>query len=345
MTNYPKVLIRGVNWVGDTVMTLPALKELRRLFPLSQLSVWAPRGLMPLLAATGVTNGPAIPQPQSVNKLTRPFSMARQLRVHRFDLIIFLQNAFESAFTAFLAGIPERWGYATDMRGPLLTMAVPLDPAIRSKHQVYYYLALVERIAHRLSATPSSGDPDCSISLNKATLLAARSILIDAGLAPDRPFVCLCPGSVNSDAKRWSAKSFSELGRMLAREGMQVVVMGASSERALAESIRRDIEAEGAVVAGESDLVTSLGIMRLSRIVVSNDTGSAHLAVAAQAPVLTIFGPTIPGATAPFGENAHILMDSTSCAPCRYFTCPKSDHPCMTSITAQGVFNRVMELI
>jgi ADP-heptose:LPS heptosyltransferase len=124
-----------------------------------------------------------------------------------------------------------------------------------------------------------------------------------------------------------------------------VVFLGAPQERNLVQSIisamhRRDV----VNLAGSSDMITSMAVMRLSSLVISNDTGSAHLGVAASAKVLTIFGPTVPGATAPFGPNAHLIQGVADCAPCRHFRCPKPAYPCMRSISPEAILRKAEEI-
>ena len=135
-----KVVIRGTNWVGDTILSLPALKEIRRIFASSHITLWVRSSLADIVTAAGVTDDVVCFDPNSVSVLKRPFMMMQKLKAQKFDMAILLQNAFESAFTAWLARIPIRAGYPTDLRGPLLNMRVPLTPDITFKHQVFYYL-------------------------------------------------------------------------------------------------------------------------------------------------------------------------------------------------------------
>jgi heptosyltransferase-2 len=161
-----------------------------------------------------------------------------------------------------------------------------------------------------------------------------------------RPIIALCPGSVNSEAKRWPADYFARLADFLVeREQTQVVFLGAPEEKGLIDGVIAQISSSRASnLAGVADMVTSLGVMHLSNLVISNDTGSAHLAVAASATVLTIFGPTSAAATAPYGPKAYIIQGEAPCAPCRNFRCPVPGHPCMRSITPEKVLQRMDEI-
>lgn len=343
-----RIVVRGTNWVGDTVMSIPAIREIRRIFPSSEITLWGPSGLEPLLRATGVPTDVIAFDAKVGGPLVRSVRMSRRL-AQRFDLAILLQNAFESALTAWLACVPARAGFPTDLRGPFLSIPVPLIREIRAKHQVFYYLAISAHIRElfRPGEWVSPDVPDCSVEIPDRALDEARSLLRTPGFDPNGPVFCLCPGSVNSEAKRWPRDYFARLGDLLVgRFSGSVAFVGAPSERGLIDGIVSDMRYPGATnLAGKTDMITSMAVMRLSRMVISNDTGSAHLAVAASARVLTVFGPTVVGATAPFGPNAHVIQGQAPCAPCRHFRCPVSGHPCMRGVTPEAVLSRVEEIL
>ena len=343
------ILVRGVNWVGDTVMTLPAMKALREIFPSAHLTFWAPAYLESLLRVSKIPDD-IIVIPPRLNKLTRPLRMKSVLQKKNFDLALLFQNAFESALTVWMAGIPLRFGYPTDARGPLLNVKASLTKEIRRQHQVYYYLQLVKYLGAYFGLTQKFffQQPDCSIFLSRQ--LKQESLLLLSSYLSDldsRPVVCLCPGSVNSEAKRWPPDYFMDLARLLtAGLNASIIFMGTASEREMIENIMAPLKRENIVnLAGETDIEKTLGVMSVSNLVISNDTGSAHLAVAAGSRVLTIFGPTIPGATAPFGPGAEIITGKSDCSPCRRFSCPLPDHPCMRSIKPDDVFDRASTMI
>jgi len=330
-------------------MSLPAMRELRRIFTDSSITVWVPSNLVGLVQAAAIADEVISFDPNRHSAITRPFRMMRRLRSLQFDMAVLFQNAFEAAFTVVLARIPVRAGYPTDLRGPLLTMRARLTDEIRQKHQVFYYLGItdfLDKVFHG-HEPPASRIPDCSILLNVDDLARARDLLVAEGADLGRSVFTLCPGSVNSEAKRWPSDLFARLADLVTpRLDGLVVFLGAPGERGLVESIQAMMTTKGSInLTGKADIVTSMSVMHLSRLVVSNDTGSAHLAVAASAKSLTLFGPTIPGATAPFGPNAYIIEGDASCAPCRHFQCPVEGYPCMRSITPEAVVARVEEIL
>ncbi len=352
-SNWPpvpsRIVVRGTNWVGDTVISLPAAKELRRIFPSAHVTFWTPHGLSSLVRATGIPDDVICFDKNSGGALQRPFRMRNSLIAGRFDLAVLLQNAFESAFTSWLARIPVRAGYPTDLRGPLLNLRVPLREDVRSQHQVHYYLAITDFLEEHFCGKRLRGitTPDCSIDIGEDSLQESRNILMSVDADMERPIFSLCPGSVNSEAKRWPGDYFARLGDLLIHHmGAQVVFLGAPEEVNLVEGIISMMQMPGAVsLAGKADIIASMAVMNQSAIVISNDTGSAHLAVAASSKVLTIFGPTSAGATAPHGTAAHIIQGNAPCSPCQHFRCPLTAHPCMRSIEPEAVVDRAAEIL
>lgn len=344
-----RIVVRGTNWLGDTVMSVPALKEIRQLFPAAWLAVWVPSDLADFVRATGIPDAVISFDRNSAGPVHRAYAMRATLAAEKFDMAILLQNAFESAFTAWLARIPLRVGYPTDLRGPLLNVKVPLESEIKLQHQVFYYLAITDFLEEVLLGRTGAQDrtPDCSVKIQAEALDRARDLLLAQGMDLGRPIFSLCPGSVNSEAKRWPADHFARLADLLtARMNGQVLFLGARSETSLIDEIRAMMSNKTAVnLADKADMVTAMGAMNLSRLVVSNDTGSAHLAVAAGAKVLTLFGPTSASATAPYGPQTHIMQGWAPCAPCRHFSCPLQDHPCMRGMEPKAVAEKVEEIL
>lgn len=348
-SNPSRILVRGTNWVGDTVMSLPAIKELRRIFPSSHFTVWAPAALVPLLKATGIPDSAVSFDDSAGGPFSRPFRMKGSLASGCFDIAILLQNAFESAFTAWIAGIRARVGYPTDLRGPLLSVKVPLTREIRQKHQVFYYLGITDYLTELYGVEPrlTGKSPDCSVRIAPQSLKTAEDLLSSERVNPDRLLFALCPGSVNSEAKRWPADNFAALADLLIDDmAAEVVFLGTRGEYALVENVRSLMRNKtSANLAGKIDMLEAMAVMNLSKAVISNDTGSAHLAVAASATVLTIFGPTTPGATAPFGDRSHIIQGEAPCAPCRHYRCPLPPQPCMRTVTPEDVLDGIRTIV
>ena len=333
--------MRGTNWVGDAVLTVPALRELRRLFPRARLTlatrpwaegIFAGADFIDDLLVTGNTSS----RPAAV------FNEAREWRARRFDLAVLFPNAFAPALVAALARVPVRAGYATQGRSALLTHRVGLPVWRSTRHEVFYYLNLVAELERKLYGTSTVGksEPDAGLRVTDARLREARLLLSENGARPARPLVAICPGSTNSRAKRWPAERFAAVADMLNEKlGVEVVLIGAREELDITEEVVRRMRARPVVLTGKTDLAQTAAVLKASDLLVTNDTGPAHIAAAVGCPVVVIFGPTNPFTTRPFSGSAEVVRRPPDCAPCMLRDCP-IDHRCMTAITPEDVFER-----
>jgi heptosyltransferase-2 len=268
-------------------------------------------------------------------------------RARRFDLALLLPNAFQPAFIAAAARVPLRVGYSTDGRGFLLTH--PLEvPAWRSEqHEVFYYLNLVFGLEHALTgeAQFESREPQFQLRVSAERQAAARALLGRHGALEDRPLVALCPGSTNSRAKRWPPASYAALAdHLMGKAKANVALIGAREELDVTREVVAKMRRRPVVLTGETDLAETISLLSVTDLLVTNDTGPAHISAALERPTLVIFGPTNPLTTRPFSPTASIIRRPPACAPCMLRDCP-IDHRCMTDITPQEVFLRAVEML
>jgi heptosyltransferase-2 len=230
-----------------------------------------------------------------------------------------------------LAGVAERWGYARDLRGRLLTRPVP---RLRQYgHQVEYYQAL------GMALGIPAGPPHASIVVPEPARAAARALLHESGLADGSPFVVFAPGAAYGRAKQWLPERFGELAHLLAGDGVKTVLLGSKGDMAACQEIGR--LAPVIDLAGRTDLPALAALLAQARAVVSNDSGAMHLAAAAGARVTAVFGPTNEQKTSPLSASAEaarpaIVAADVWCRPCMLRECP-IDHRCMTRIHAARV--------
>ncbi|HEV3471269.1 MAG TPA: lipopolysaccharide heptosyltransferase II [Pyrinomonadaceae bacterium] len=352
-----RVVVRGANWVGDAVMTVPALRELRRVLPGARLTL-ATRAW-----AEGVFDGADFIDEVLVVEGDRPgvgsfFGQAREWRARRFDLAVLLPNAFAPALLAFAARVPVRVGHATDGRGPLLTHPLAPPEWRGRRHEVFYYLNVVAGLERALYGSTSVGldespaaglagslpgaarGPRTEIAVSSERREAARELLRARGLRLDRPVVALCPGSTNSRAKRWPAERFAALADLLAeRAGAQVVLIGSREELEVSEAVSGLTRRPPVVLTGQTGLAETVAVLSVADLLVTNDTGPAHVAAALARPVVVIFGPTDPLTTRPLSPLAEVVREPPACAPCMLRDCP-IDHRCMTAVTPEAVYAR-----
>ncbi|HYY41859.1 MAG TPA: lipopolysaccharide heptosyltransferase II, partial [Pyrinomonadaceae bacterium] len=173
----------------------------------------------------------------------------------------------------------------------------------------------------------------------------ARALLAARGVQTERPLVALCPGSINSRAKRWPAESYAALAdQLIAETGAHVLLIGSRAERDVTEQVRAAMREQPVMLTGETSLAQTVAVLSLVDLLVTNDTGPAHVAAALDRPTLVIFGPTNPLTTRPFAPAAEIIRHPPECAPCMLRDCP-IDHRCMTAITPTEVLAQARTLL
>lgn len=342
---FSRILVRATNWVGDAVMSLPALHAIRERFPRAHISVLARPWVADLyedepFADRVVRLTAARGARDPLGKLRT----ARMLRQERFDCAILLQNAFEAALLAWLAGIPRRIGYSRDGRAPLLTDPIPVPTSGEiPRHERFYYLAMLER-AGIIDRLPS----DAPISLSRSADLHARGAqrLAETGLRP--PVIGISPGAAFGSAKRWLPERFTEAGAGLAREiGASVAVFGSETERNLCQQVAQGIQEQGAQVhnfAGETSLGAFIELAAGCALYLTNDSGAMHVTSALGVPAVAVFGPTDETATGPAGPLTTVVRENVDCSPCLLRECP-IDHRCMVRVSAATVVRTALEIL
>ncbi len=331
--------MRGANWVGDAVMTIPALRELRRVLPGAHITLETRAWAEGIFEGTDFVDD--ILQIESGARGLKAFmQQAREWRKRRFDLAVLFPNAFAPALVAAAARIPLRAGYATDGRRALLTHPLPVPAWRATRHEVFYYLNIVSELERILSgSSPIEGrTPRLDLEVSEARREGARRLLREAGANLSRPLVALCPGSTNSRAKRWPSRSYAALADLLIEKlGAQVILIGAREERDVSEEVVTQMRCRSLMLTGRTSLAETTAVLSVADLLVTNDTGPAHLAAAVNCPIIVIFGPTNPLTTRPFSPLATVLREPPECAPCMLRDCP-IDHRCMTAITPEAVF-------
>ncbi len=344
MAEIKKILVRGANWVGDAVMTIPALRELRRIFPAAKITLftrsWA-RGIFEDADFIDEIMTFEI----SGSKAGDVFAQAKIIREKDFDLAILFPNSFESALTAKFGKIPRRFGYAKDGRSFLLTDAVKIPVWKNNRHEVYYHLNLIHEIEKEYRGTSAvpNAEPRFELAISDERRRAAREIMREHGVDPAKKTVALGVGSTNSRAKRWQAESYATLNDKLQTElNANVILIGAANELEVSREVYEKSAVKPLILTGATDLAEAAAILSEVDLLVANDMGLAHIAPATGTKTLVIFGPTNETTTRPFG--AEIIRRNVECAPCMLRDCP-IDHRCMTLISADEVFIRAAQII
>lgn len=334
-----KILVRSTNWLGDAVMTTPAIGAIRESFPSARISLLAnPQVAEMFLRHADVDEVIVYDRRGRHGGFRGKFRIAAELRERKFDLAILLQNAIDAAIITFLAGIPKRMGYRTDGRGFLLTHGCPVTPETGRLHHVDYYLAMLGTYGittsvkrQRLTVTPEERESvDELLSVN--------------GISKSDFVLGVNPGATYGSAKRWYPDRFAAVADRLSAEwGARVVVTGGPGEADIAADIERNMTYPCLTMAGKTTVRELMALIERCDFFISNDSGPMHMAAAFDVPVVAVFGPTDHTTTSPFSSKMVIVRKETDCAPCMLRECP-TDHRCMTAVTVEDVVTAAREL-
>jgi heptosyltransferase-2 len=368
MLSAERILVRGVNWLGDAIMTTPALLRLREARPAAHITLLTPEKLADLW-----THHPAIDAVLAFQDDEGIFSVARKLRAQNFSLALVLPNSPRSALETFLARIPVRVGLGRPGRNLLLTQRIfprpdlvmmrkrsrseiqklirstrsfgpPMIPA--TAHQVHHYLHL----AAALGANPEPLPPRLEVSAVEVTAVRKRF----GASSNAQPLFGLNAGAEYGPAKRWPPERFVAAAVELQRQtNCRWWIFGGKADEPLAASIATEISGAGAGpseavrnLAGQTSLRELCAALKACDLLITNDTGPMHVAAAVGTPVIVPFGSTSPELTGPGlpRETRHQLLKApVACSPCFLRECP-IDFRCMKSITVESVVAAVLKV-
>ncbi|MBI4689474.1 MAG: lipopolysaccharide heptosyltransferase II [Nitrospirae bacterium] len=336
------LLVRGVNWIGDAVMTMPALRSLRKSLPDTNISLLVKPWVAPLFE-----HNPNIDEiilyEDIHNGIIGKFRLASVLIKKGFCSSILFQNAFDAALIAFLSRIPERIGYSRDWRGFLLTDSISFNSDDRKMHHIDYYL----NILRGAGLTAEYSPPYIYLSLKER--LGARNILGHL----KRPVIGINPGASYGSAKRWHPERFAAVTRKIICElDGSVVIFGSQSEVSIATEICNSVNSTIRIpqsalkqMAGKTSLRELAALISECDILLTNDSGPMHIGYAVGTPLITIFGSTDPALTGPLGKGNIVIKKGIDCSPCFRRKCDRQSIECMISITADEVFDAVKSFI
>ncbi|MFP4085571.1 MAG: lipopolysaccharide heptosyltransferase II [Desulfobacteraceae bacterium] len=334
------ILIRATNWIGDAVMTLPALEAVRENFPESNITVLAKPWVAPIFEGHPAINRVMVYKKEKgpLRGTASALRMAGRIRSHRFDLAILFQNAFEAALLVFLGGIQFRLGYERDGRGPLLTHGIPPIGTVLGVHQVEYYLGLLRSMGWEAE----SKDPVLYIS--DTCKKKVPNLLRGKGISTDAFLLGLAPGAVFGKAKRWAPERFAAIGdRAAERWGAKVLIFGSQKEKNICREVMNRMTHMPVKLCGETSLSDAMALIGECGFFLSNDSGLMHVAAALGVPTVGIFGSTDPVATGPCGTQSAVVRHELPCAPCLKPECDRN-YECMQAITVTKVWEEMERL-
>jgi heptosyltransferase-2 len=325
-----RVGVRLPNWLGDALMARPFLSELRRLAPRARIRATGPPALLALLASDGAWDE-ELPWPPTT--AARPAQGGaggdespdvESSDVETFEILFILPPSFSSAWNGWRGGARERVGFAADGRSPLLTRAVRRLPR-GERHLAREYLDLLG---------PGESVPvPASLAVPAGGVEAAAALRREAG-AMERPYAVLAPGAIYGPAKRWPVARWIPLASALAARGLRPLACGGAADREACEAVAA--AGDAASLAGRTSLAAQAALCAGAALVVSNDSGLAHLAAAVGAPTVTLFGSTSSAWTAPLGPRVRIVQRPPVCSPCFARTC-RIGYVCLEAISVADV--------
>ena len=320
-----QIVVRSSNWLGDAVMSTPAVQAIKRGRPDARLTV-----LVKAKLADYWRRIPEVDEVLPIEPKDSVFNVARKLR-GRFDVAVVLPNSIRSALEPWLAGIPRRVGYPAQWRRWLLNQ--PFVPAKKRQkpqpapHQVFHYLELVAWLGADIGA------PQITDFFQNHS----RKLPADAPLK-----LGLCPGAEYGPAKRWQPERFAQVANAVsARHEVEWVLFGVAGDAAVGREISRQITGRQTNLIGKTTLAELMDRLSECTLLLTNDTGTMHLAAALGVPTVGIFGSTEPQLTAPLGPGHCILRHQVECSPCFLRECPL-DFRCMNAVTVEETANAVL---
>jgi heptosyltransferase II len=325
-----RIVVKEVKWLGDLVMSLPALRAIRRSFPDAWICVVTKSELASFFDGVAWIDEVI---PYTVQRGLRGIgdrrSLVNTIRSRGFDLAVVFPNSFESALWVRMARIPRRAGYIKDARGLMLTHKLKPPPHAMNGHQVHYWLAMV-----RSTLGASGTVQDCALTADPNHLQEMGTWLDAHRKHKGSRLIAVAPTASFGPAKEWPAPHFVQLINELAeRHDAECVLVGAPVERPRCESIASASPHGAMVAAGETSVGQLVALLGLADGFVGNDSGAMHVAAALGRPTVGIFGSTNPARTGPLGPGTRVLWQRLACSPCLARTCRFGHYNCLNEIT------------
>jgi heptosyltransferase-2 len=327
-----RILIRGVNWLGDTILTLPTVEGIRNLFPDSQISILANEDVCDLWRRFPFVNEViSFKREKGLKFILEDFRIRNLLREKNFDLAIILPKSFHSAIQIFLTQIPIRIGYEYRGRSLFLNYKIPRTKEVLNIHRILYYKKLIEIFGNNIeNACPK-------IFLYEEDRRVAERVLFNSGVSNGRLLIGINPGATYGLAKCWIPQRFGELGKRISKIwGAKIIIFGRNEEKSIAQEIINIMGNNCIDLTGKTSILHLAAILEKCQLLISNDTGTMHLAAALGIPVIAIFGSTNPKITGPWGSGHIVIKKNVPCSPCFKRVCPV-DHKCMELISVDEV--------
>ncbi|HLG71624.1 MAG TPA: lipopolysaccharide heptosyltransferase II [Chloroflexota bacterium] len=320
--NVRRILVIRLDLLGDMVLSLPAISTLKKAYPESEITVLS----LPY-AADLLELAPDVDRCLSydVNRIRRPadvltpanwrefVGLVKQLRAARYDLCLSLHGRF-ACVMAWLSGCPRRYGYSGEAYPFMLTRTLPGGRYDVRQHEVLYSLRLAELAG---AGVDWARPPAPKLTIPQPEQRRMRHLLAEWEIRTDTLLTVIHPGASNGSAKRWPPEYWARLANRLHEDaGAAVVVTGTPNEADVVQALVRECNFKPVVLAGQTTIQQLGALLKRADLLLSSDSGPAHMAAALGTPQATIFGPTDPAIYAPFSPKAVVLRREMACSPC-----------------------------
>lgn len=332
--NIRKILIRSTNWIGDAVMSTPAMCALRSSFPRAEIVLVANPPVSELMAGHPCCDRVIVYDKKGAHRGVRGLlRFSSELAHERFDLAVLFQYAIDAAIIAWLAGIGKRAGFDTDRRRLLLTHAVRAGSEALKIHHSIRYLYMLEKLG--IPAPPSGLSLFCS---EEETAWAR-------GTLGGGKWAAINPGAAFGSAKRWYPERFASVADALREQyGLRVILLGGPGEAEIGADIEAGMHSAPLNMIGKTSVRQMMALLSRVELVITNDSGPMHVAAAFDRPIVALFGPTDHTTTSPACSRHRVVRREIECAPCLKRKCP-GDHRCMADLTVDDVIEAVAHVM
>jgi heptosyltransferase-2 len=331
-----RILIRATNWVGDAIMALPALRAVRNKFPDAEIAILARPYVADIYHDQEICNQLIAYDSQANHAgILGRDRLAAELRAQTFDVALLFQNAFDAAWLAWRAGIPERIGYARDGRRFLLTKPIPVPKMGEiPQHEKFYYLELLRRVGW-IDSLPD--ESFITLNVSESSRRGAEKFLSQFGVRSNALRIAIGAGASYGSAKCWPPSRFAELANRLQSESdADIILFGTAAEATVTRAISSELRRPPIDLTEKTSIADLPAFLSQCHLFIGNDSGAMHVAAGVGLPVVAVFGPTDPCGTAPVTPRHTIVQQKPYCNPCFLRHCP-TDHRCMRAITPEMV--------
>ncbi|MDR3134845.1 MAG: lipopolysaccharide heptosyltransferase II [Deltaproteobacteria bacterium] len=323
------LVVRGLNWLGDAVISFPAIRAIKRFNPSRELVCVSRPGAADVYESLDAFSTVIAEERPVLSRL----ALAMKLRALKPAGMLVLPNSLSTGLLAKVTNAPVRIGRAKNLRSVFLTKAVTFTPQEEAAHETFKFLRLVSELGLPSPYTRPA---------------IARPCQPDGFSLPEGLRLALAPGASYGTAKRWPAESFAQAAKLIL-EGRKggVVILGTQAESQAAKDAQDALKGvpETLNLAGQLSVKEVIAVLSCCHLTLCNDSGLMHLSAALDVPVVAMFGPTNPVKTSPLARRGTVLRNPAPCSPCRYRDCPKANRICFDGLTPDLVATAATNLL